>query len=177
MSFRQSIIGTVICCAFIVACGHSGQNRGGSNDTSEGDLLPDVKGLTINEFAWLAGWWQQPTDNGIMFEEWLPVGDILSGRAGEIDGADTAISETISIRLEDSAVIYIPVVKGQNGNEPIIFRLTYYSKDSIVFSNPHHDFPQIISYSKLAADTFAARISAMIERQEKAARFVMYKAH
>ena len=175
MSVRFSFLIALMVCTTLYSCGGRRQHRVAGDNNTQGDMLPDVKGRSIADFSSLTGWWQQPVDSGIMFEEWTAIGDILSGRAGEIDGTDTAISETISIRPDDSAILYIPVVKGQNGNEPIIFRLTYYSKDSFVFSNPHHDFPQTISYHKLAADTVAARISAMIDGQEKAARFIMHR--
>ena len=158
----------------LASCG-SGKTTNNAEQPIAGDLLPDVKGRSIKDFEWMAGWWQKPVDSGFMFEEWTIVGDILSGRAGEMDGTDTAISESISIRLDDSAILYIPVVKGQNGNEPVIFRLTHYTADSFVFSNPHHDFPQTISYHRLAKDTVAARIAAMVDGEEKADRFVMYR--
>lgn len=175
MLVRSCFLLVAIVCAAMFSCGRGQQHGRAEEPAVQGDMLPDVKGRTVADFGWMAGWWQMPVDSGFMFEEWTPIGDILSGRAGEMDKTDTALSETISIRLDDSAILYIPVVKGQNGNEPVIFRLTYYSKDSFIFSNPHHDFPQTISYHRLATDTVAARIAAVVDGKEKSARFVMHR--
>lgn len=172
----RSFVCVLIWALGLTSCDNS-KTRPNEEQAVHSDLQPDVKGRSIKDFEWMDGWWQQPVDSGFMFEEWSTVGDILSGRAGEMDGTDTSISESISIREEDSAILYIPVVKGQNGNEPVIFRLTYYSQDSFVFSNPHHDFPQTISYHRLAKDTVAARIAATVDGQEKAARFVLHRPH
>ena len=46
-------------------------------------------------------------------------------------------------------------------------------QDTIVFENPQHDFPQIISYTKINADSLVAEISGSKNGQELKQTFPM----
>jgi hypothetical protein len=58
-------------------------------------------------------------------------------------------------------LFYIPSVKAQNEGRPVCFTAVQVSDDRLVFSNPAHDFPQTITYSRTGTDSLLAVISGL----------------
>lgn len=50
-----------------------------------------------------------------------------------------------------------------SGQEPADFGLSRSSAGSLRFENPSHDFPRVIEYTRVAADTLLARVFADTE--------------
>ena len=74
---------------------------------------------------------------------------------------DTIVFETISLLQEEGKLSYIPTVKDQNNNMPVRFAQKTISDFSLVFENAAHDFPQIISYTRISKDSLVAEISGI----------------
>jgi hypothetical protein len=72
----------------------------------------------------------------------------MTGRSVRIkpEDGDTVTLETLKLTLRDTNIIYSTVVRGQNANKPVDFKLTEAYSDEFVFTNPKHDDPQIIRY-------------------------------
>lgn len=116
------------------------------------------------EFKWLIGKWKLENKNE--FEVWTlndASGDLI-GKAFRVDGADTTITEAVSITYWDKGFHYIPDVAGEQ--QAIDFRITSIDERSFVAENPEHDFPKLIRY-KLVQMNDGEFIEAAIEGNGK----------
>jgi hypothetical protein len=120
----------------------------------------NYKKTTISDFSWLEGKWVGSTNGLNLFEVWLPAKDFtLKGIAGGHRGADTVFFETIKIEQRGADFFY--VARRVNNKQPVDFKFVGYKKDSIVFENSNHDFPQRIVYFRLSDNAFYACIDGM----------------
>lgn len=132
----------------------------------------------INKAAWLIGTWERETSKGTIYESWKrESSNELSGKSYMLKGKDTLIFETIRLTAEQHQLYYIPTVKNQNNGQPVRFALTKISDKQLVFENSEHDFPQIITYRKLDADSLIAEISGMVDERLRKEIFPMRKVH
>ncbi len=118
---------------------------------------------TIEKASWLIGSWENASPEGTMSETWTRENDsVFSGQAYYItDKNDTLHSETIALNESVGALVYTPIVKGQNNDKPVSFKMTSSKENQLVFENPDHDFPTKIVYNKITADSIVAEISGM----------------
>ena len=110
--------------------------------------IDDAKGI-FRELRALDGTWFMPTDRGDRLESWKIIDDsTLAGRDFRIkpENGDTVTLETMRLEWRGNNIDYLVVVRGQNQNKPIAFRLTEADYDGYVFENPQHDDPQKIRY-------------------------------
>jgi Domain of unknown function (DUF6265) len=128
----------------------------------------------IKKAEWLIGTWENKTPRGSMYESWTKINDAeLSGKSYILKEKDTVVFETIRLVQENNSLFYIPQVKNQNGGLPVRFTAKTVSDIELVFENPQHDFPQIISYTKINADSLVAEISGTINGKERKQTFPM----
>jgi hypothetical protein len=140
--------------------------------TAQHKIVPMAIG--IKQAEWLIGTWESKTARGSLYETWTKVGDVgFSGKSYILKEKDTVVFETIQLVQEQGGVFYIPTVKNQNGGLPVRFALKNISDTALIFENPQHDFPQIISYTKISADSLMAEISGTINGQERKQAFAM----
>jgi hypothetical protein len=108
------------------------------------------KKASIEDFTWIEGKWNGTTGEMNFFEDWQPLaGKVLNGRGGAFVGTDTVFSEKVRIEEREDGVYYVATVK--ENSAPVDFKFTGYNKDSIVFENPAHDFPQRVIYFRGSA--------------------------
>ena len=110
--------------------------------------IDDAKGI-FRELRALDGTWFMPTDRGDRLESWKIVDDsTMTGRDFRIkpENGDTVTLETMRLELRNDHLDYLVIVRGQNQNKPIPFRLTEADYDGYVFENPEHDDPKKIRY-------------------------------
>ncbi len=130
----------------------------------------------LSKLHWLLGNWEYKTKNIIITENWKIKSDTsLVGVSYTLRNLDTVSSENISIIKKNSKIIYNAQVKEQNGGVVIPFIMNSFSKDSIVFENNLHDFPQRIIYTKISNDKIMASIEGIIEGKIKRRNFYYYK--
>ncbi len=128
----------------------------------------------IKKAEWLIGTWENNTSRGNVYETWNKVNDNeLSGKSYVLKEKDTTVFETIRLVQEQDSLFYIPTVKNQNNDLPLRFSSKLISEDRLVFENPKHDFPQIISYTKIGVDSLIAEISGIKNGQERKQTFPM----
>jgi Domain of unknown function (DUF6265) len=104
----------------------------------------------LKKLDWLTGEWKRtnakPGRSG--FEIWKRISDNeMTGRGINLKGTDTTFVEKLKIISKEDAIYYVADVP-QN-KEPVLFKLTTQSETKLVFENPQHDFPKIISYELL----------------------------
>ena len=128
----------------------------------------------IQRAEWLVGTWKNKTSRGNIYEAWIKVSDHeLAGKSYIVKEKDTIIFETIRLVQEQNGLFYIPTVNNQNNNSPVRFALKTISDTELVFENPQHDFPQIISYVSINKDSLVAEISGTKNGQKGKQTFPM----
>jgi len=148
----------------IISCGNSGKS-----DTTDTTITGFKE---LEKASWLIGEWQNNSPEGNVTESWEKKNDsTLVGKSSFVIGKDTVSSESISIEQNGKELFYIPVVKDQNNGLPVKFGLTSSTDKKLVFENPKHDFPQKISYTKIANDSLLAEISGMIDGKYNSQKF------
>ncbi len=128
----------------------------------------------ISKASWLIGTWENKTSRGSMYETWTKLNDKeLSGKSYIIKEKDTMVFETVRLVQEQDGLFYIPTVKNQNAGLPVRFAAKTFSETQLIFENLQHDFPQIISYQKINADSLVAETSGTKNGQERKQIFPM----
>lgn len=128
----------------------------------------------IKKAEWLVGTWENKTQRGSIYETWSKTNDNeFSGMSYIIKEKDTVVFENIRLVQEQDGLFYNPTVKNQNDGLPVRFAIKNISETQLVFENPQHDFPQIISYTKISADSLVAEISGTKNGQERRQTFPM----
>ena len=129
---------------------------------------------SIKDAEWLIGTWENSTTRGSIYETWSKTNvKMFSGKSYAIKEKDTLVFETIQLVWEQNSLYYIPTVKNQNGGLPVRFASKKISDTQLVFENLQHDFPQVISYSKMGSDSLVAEILGTKNGQERKQRFAM----
>lgn len=128
----------------------------------------------IKSAEWLLGTWENRTSKGVIYESWTRIADVeFAVKSYALKGGDTVLFETIRLVQEPGGLFYIPTVKDQNDGLPVRFALKTISDTEVVFENPEHDFPQIISYTKLTTDSLVAEVSGVEDGRERRRTFPM----
>lgn len=128
----------------------------------------------LKKAEWLIGTWENKTPRGSVYETWnKATGDEFTGKSYRVKEKDTLVFETLRLVQEKDKLVYIPVVKNQNDGQPVRFTAKTVSDAVLVFENPQHDFPQIISYTRVGADSLVAKISGVRNGQERKQTFPM----
>lgn len=131
---------------------------------------------SIRQAEWLVGTWENKTSRGSLYENWSKLHENeLAGKSYMIRDKDTMVFETIRLLQEKNTLFYIPTVKNQNDDQPVRFALKNMTDSLLVFENPEHDFPQVITYRKVRADSLVAEISGIRNGQERKQQFPMKK--
>lgn len=114
----------------------------------------------IEKVSWLIGSWENQSEEGTLSEIWKKKNDsTLVGESYFIREKDTLHSERIELLQKEDKLFYIPIVKGQNNDKPVTFKLTLATENEFTFENPAHDYPQKIVYKMVNASTIVATIS------------------
>lgn len=128
----------------------------------------------IGKAEWLIGTWENRTPKGSIYETWSKINDNeFSGKSYTLKEKDTIVFETVRLVQEQEGLFFIPTVQNQNEGLPVRFTAKKKSKTQLVFENIQHDFPRIISYTKISGDSLVAEISGMKNGQERKQTFPM----
>jgi hypothetical protein len=123
---------------------------------------------------WLIGSWYNETRDAKSYEVWKQINDTtFAGQSYSIRGVDTLSFEDITLVSSGNEMAYIPTVSGQNMGLSIKFALTFIDENKMIFENPRHDFPQMITYQQVSADSMVAEISGVIKGERQTTRFPM----
>jgi hypothetical protein len=113
---------------------------------------------TLADLGFMAGCWRGASGGGAVIDEYYtpPSENLMLGVSRYTKGGKVTSYEFTTIAAEgDSDLVLTPRPVGQS---PADFRLTRLRPGMAVWSNPRHDFPQVISYRRLGSDSLAARI-------------------
>ncbi len=100
----------------------------------------------FEELKKLEGKWKSH-NNIIFFENWQLIDDsTLSGNGFSLRDQDTVFAEILMLTLRKDKITYIAKDSEQNRAQTIPFLLKKARKNSFVFENLEHDYPQRIIY-------------------------------
>jgi hypothetical protein len=110
-----------------------------------------------DSLSWLFGSWIRVDDRDTArqtYEGWsLLENGSLAGIGTTLSGVDTVWKEELLI-IKRNNVAQLEVT-GANDDYPVIFKLTELHNQQVIFANPTHDFPKVISYRRKADSLFA----------------------
>lgn len=128
-------------------------------------------------FQLTGGVWKMKTAKGFICESWKKnTNNELAGSSFKITGKDTTITERVQLIKKGNSIFYIPNVNGQNDGHPIPFKLTWTNNSTFIFSNPEHDYPQVVAYQFIGKDSLNAWIDGNYNGKPKRVDF-HYKRH
>jgi Domain of unknown function (DUF6265) len=113
---------------------------------------------TLKELGFMAGCWRGESEGGAVIHEYYtpPSDNLMLGLSRYTKGGRVTSYEFTTIAVRgDSDLVLTPRPEGQ---QPADFRLTRLEPGMAIWSNPQHDFPQVISYRKRGSDSLVARI-------------------
>lgn len=109
----------------------------------------------------LIGAWQDVQDSGrtVFREIWEKADDGgLKGLGFVLSGKDTVFIEHLAIRDIENTLHYTATIGDQNDGGTVHFGLVH-AQDSLVFTNPQHDFPQRIVYTPVESHGWSVTVS------------------
>lgn len=128
--------------------------------------------------GWLIGTWENRTPRGMVYETWTRLSEKeFFGRSYIKKDEDTLVFESIRLIQEPKGLFYIPTIRNQNDGLPVRFQLKSVSDSTLVFENQQHDFPQVISYTRVSADSLVAEISGVIDGLSRRQAFHMKRSN
>jgi hypothetical protein len=113
---------------------------------------------SLADLGFMAGCWRGAAEGGTVIDEYYtpPSENMILGVSRYTRARRVTSYEFTTITAQgDSDLVLTPRPAGQ---QPADFNLTTLEAGRAVWSNPRHDFPQVISYRRLGADSLAARI-------------------
>lgn len=128
--------------------------------------------LPLEQLGWLRGCWHFDSKSGRYEEVWLkPAHDQMHGLSRRVghDG-HTREFEYLRVIAADDGAHY---VAQPSGNPPTHFKLAELKEHRAVFKNPHHDFPQTITYEFTPPSQLLARIEGPVGDTRKTIDFPM----
>lgn len=138
------------------------QRENGEVKTLRGGLAPNApvgvrrQGRSISDHAWLVGCWERARPTGRIIEAWMaPVDGVMSGTGTSVRDTTRRVNERLRLFYRGDTLIYEASPARQPMNE---FKATRISADELVFEDREHDFPQKITYRRVAPDSLVARI-------------------
>jgi hypothetical protein len=118
----------------------------------------------VQSLAWLAGCWEAAGPTRSVEEQWMrPRGGTMLGMSRTTQRADktesTAEHEFLRVYARDGKLVYAAQPSGQASAE---FTETELGATHVVFGNPTHDFPHVIRYRRIGADSLHARVEGTL---------------
>lgn len=101
-----------------------------------------------------------------------PKGEAMIGMGREMNGAKLDFHEYLRIEQRNDGLVYVAQPMGRKETQ---FRLTKENKNTLVFENPEHDFPNVIEYQKRDDGSLSVRVSGLGKKKNKSFQHIMYK--
>jgi hypothetical protein len=128
---------------------------------------------SLDGLRWLEGVWRAKSGKSEIEEYWLePKGARMLGLGQTSTGGRMVAFEYLRIERRDAGIFY---VAQPSGRPPVDFKMTRLEGHEVVFENPAHDFPKVVSYRR-DGDALVARISGDQKGKAAAKEFAFRRA-
>ena len=126
---------------------------------------------TLSRLSWLAGCWQQTHPRQVIQEQWMaPLGKSMIGMNRTVAEGRTVAFEYLRIEEAEGTLTLVALPSRQAEAR---FKAIEVTDSSVVFSNPDHDFPQIVRYSLLDDGSLLGGIEGEQEGRKRQVDFPM----
>lgn len=123
----------------------------------------------INRLEWLAGCWQGERPGRLTEEQWMaPAGGSMVGMSRTVVEDRTVAHEYLRI---ESVAGQLRLIAAPSGQAQAEFGLLELGETSVAFSNPEHDFPQVIRYILQPDGSLLGRIEGEMEGRARVVDF------
>lgn len=130
----------------------------------------------LDSNSWLLGTWTDSSKMGKATETWQKENDsTYSAESFIVSEKDTIFYEQVKLEQRNNEIYMIVKTRGQNDNEAVNFKLRSENAEALAFENPQHDFPTLITYTKIKSDSLYAEISGITKGQERKIGFPFKK--
>ncbi len=116
---------------------------------------PSQKIDEVKSFDWLVGNWVGNYSDNQVRENWQAVAKIYTGKGTIYNKGIETFTEDLILYQENNNWYYCPIINGKK----IPFQITEQTEKGFIAINPQNEFPQIISYSIVKADSLIAFIA------------------
>lgn len=123
----------------------------------------------VANLGWLAGCWEARSTRRLVEEQWMaPRGGLMLGMSRTVRGDTLVEYEVVRMEERGDSLFYVanPVRQSQAQ-----FLATSSTESSVVFENPHHDFPKKISYFRTGPDSVVARVEGELSGKNRVLEF------
>jgi hypothetical protein len=111
---------------------------------------------SVDALSWLAGAWQGKIGQADNEEHWLPPkGGAMLGVSRTVARGRMVMFEFLRIEQRPDGVFYVAQPRGR---PPVDFKMTRSTESEVVFENPQHDHPKLISYRREPNGSLTARV-------------------
>lgn len=119
----------------------------------------------IAQLGWLTGCWSSTRGSATVEERWSsPDGGMLLGTGRTVRAGKVVDYEFTRIFARGDTLVYAALPMNQAPTEFLAARSA--PADSVVFSNPAHDFPNVVAYRPIGKDSLLAWIGGSGRRLE-----------
>ena len=120
----------------------------------------DAQGIAAP--SWLQGCWRMTRGPTVVEERWSDAqGGVMLGTSRTVRDGRTVEFEFSRIVMTAGALEFHAMPSGQT---PATFRAVSGSADSVAFANPEHDFPKLVVYKRVGADSLHAWVEGGTRR-------------
>jgi hypothetical protein len=122
----------------------------------------------------MVGCWRQSQAGQIVDEVWLgPGGGSLLGVSRSLEGDTLRTWETMLIRGGANGLVFEALPSGQPA---AAFLASSVTDTSIAFENLTHDYPQVISYTRLGRDSMLAMVTGTVHDRQRTINYAYARA-
>lgn len=131
---------------------------------------PSNPPLSVDSLSWLYGCWGGTVNQRTFREQWMPLrGDMLIGMSHTVFQDKVQNYEYLRIEARPDGVYYVALPSGQ---KEAAFKLTAAvatddGATTFTFSNPEHDFPQLIHYRRGTEGWLYATIEGKLKGEDR----------
>jgi hypothetical protein len=128
----------------------------------------------ISSLQWLSGCWEMVEEGQQVSEMWMePAGNTMLGTGRTVRNGETVSYEFMIIHTGDDGEIYFTAIpSGQSETSFLLIKLSDYE---VIFENPNHDFPKLISYNLNDNGELSAHIEGTYNGETSFVNFRMVK--
>jgi hypothetical protein len=128
--------------------------------------------IQLHDMEWLMGTWQSASGNQTLVETWTKSSsNTISGSVEERSSDTAPYHENLSIRQLPDGITLISNKGGQN----VTFHLASDDKDSLVFENPAHDFPNKLTYIHKESKMMLVLVEGKLEGKDSKEQILLVR--
>jgi hypothetical protein len=163
---KLSLLGVLLAIAAVVWLRRTADSSDAATAGAEA-----VPASLVDPLEWLAGCWKHEEPGFRRDEQWMrPSGGTMIGMSRSVADDRTVEYEYLRIEVRSGRLAYVASPAGQAETAFLAAEIT---DRTVIFEAPGHDFPQKISYERLAPSSILAWIEGDVDGVSRVVEFPM----